>query len=264
VSPIKGKEAINQPRSLREAVNAVDNEKDFSNYISGFSSKVLVAAAEIKYERNAVSELDCTEEAAYLNHRYLTPLNLKVFRLLSGSPIQQLLPPDKARCSHLLLVLYRLPSKIRQANRSIAKGPHLRRHSMIGVLVKDRLHNNILVHRGDRQVVLREGQQRMEPTTMGQSAPAGHLNFRLSLFRLPKTFRVLHLPSNNNSRTYNPLLRPIPVICPRNLSLASPWSNFSREMDLQYQWLSISAYRLWTCLDWKSRVYTAYQELRHM
>jgi len=52
---MRGKEQANQHRSLREAVYAIDNEKDLSNYISSFASKVPPRISEIKYERNAVS-----------------------------------------------------------------------------------------------------------------------------------------------------------------------------------------------------------------
>ncbi|CAL3968072.1 unnamed protein product [Diplocarpon coronariae] len=54
VSPLKGIESGNQPRSLREAVYAIDNEKDYSNYVSSFASKVPVRTSEIKYEKNPV------------------------------------------------------------------------------------------------------------------------------------------------------------------------------------------------------------------
>jgi hypothetical protein len=55
ISPMKGNEQGNQPRSLREAVYAIDNEKDLSNYLSSFGNKVPPRAADIRYERNAVS-----------------------------------------------------------------------------------------------------------------------------------------------------------------------------------------------------------------
>ena len=58
ISPIKGNEGVNQPRSLREAVYAIDNEKDFSNYISSYGSKVPPKSLDIKYERNAVSLIE--------------------------------------------------------------------------------------------------------------------------------------------------------------------------------------------------------------
>ncbi|PVH69771.1 RhoGAP-domain-containing protein [Cadophora sp. DSE1049] len=54
VSPLKGNESGNQPRSLREAVYAIDNEKDLSNYISSFANKVPARTSEIKYEKNPV------------------------------------------------------------------------------------------------------------------------------------------------------------------------------------------------------------------
>jgi len=57
VSPLKVNESGNQPRSLREAVYAIDNEKDLSNYISSFANKVPARTSEIKYEKNPVSLL---------------------------------------------------------------------------------------------------------------------------------------------------------------------------------------------------------------
>lgn len=54
MSPLKGSESGNQPRSLREAVFAIDNEKDLSNYISSFANKVPARKSEIKYEKNSV------------------------------------------------------------------------------------------------------------------------------------------------------------------------------------------------------------------
>jgi len=54
ISPMKGAEQGSQPRSLREAVYAIDNDKDFSNYISSFANKLPPRASEIKYEKNPV------------------------------------------------------------------------------------------------------------------------------------------------------------------------------------------------------------------
>ncbi|KAH8782342.1 hypothetical protein F5882DRAFT_428823 [Hyaloscypha sp. PMI_1271] len=54
ISPLKGSEQGSQPRSLREVVYAIDNEKDLSNYVSSFANKVPARTPEIKYERNAV------------------------------------------------------------------------------------------------------------------------------------------------------------------------------------------------------------------
>ncbi|KAH7333480.1 hypothetical protein BKA65DRAFT_403833 [Rhexocercosporidium sp. MPI-PUGE-AT-0058] len=54
VSPLKGNESGNQPRSLREAVYAIDNEKDLSSYISSFANKVPARNSEIRYEKNPV------------------------------------------------------------------------------------------------------------------------------------------------------------------------------------------------------------------
>lgn len=54
ISPMKANEQGSHPRSLREAVYAIDNEKDLSNYLSSFGSKVPPRAVDIRYERNAV------------------------------------------------------------------------------------------------------------------------------------------------------------------------------------------------------------------
>ncbi|KIN07675.1 hypothetical protein OIDMADRAFT_186489 [Oidiodendron maius Zn] len=54
ISPLKDNEPGDHPRSLRETVFAINNERDFSNYISSFRSKVPPRAPEIKYERNVV------------------------------------------------------------------------------------------------------------------------------------------------------------------------------------------------------------------
>ncbi|KAI9050470.1 hypothetical protein LZ554_005633 [Drepanopeziza brunnea f. sp. 'monogermtubi'] len=53
ISPLKGNDSISQPRSLREVVHAINNEKDLSKYISGFASQV-PPTSEIKYEKNPV------------------------------------------------------------------------------------------------------------------------------------------------------------------------------------------------------------------
>ncbi|TAQ88198.1 hypothetical protein B7494_g3506 [Chlorociboria aeruginascens] len=62
VSPIKGAEQGSHPRSLREVVYAIDNEKDLNSYITSFAAKVPPRASEIVYERNAV--LNPTPHAA--------------------------------------------------------------------------------------------------------------------------------------------------------------------------------------------------------
>jgi hypothetical protein len=59
ISPLKDSEPGDHPRSLRETVFAINNEKDLSNYISSFASKVPPRAPEIKYERHPVSPLIC-------------------------------------------------------------------------------------------------------------------------------------------------------------------------------------------------------------
>ncbi|KAK0112220.1 hypothetical protein ONS96_001469 [Cadophora gregata f. sp. sojae] len=54
VSPSKSNETANQSRSLREAVYAINNERDLSNFISSFANKVPARTSEIKYEKNPV------------------------------------------------------------------------------------------------------------------------------------------------------------------------------------------------------------------
>jgi hypothetical protein len=55
ISPLKDSEPGDHPRSLRETVFAINNDKDLSNYISSFGNKVPPRAPEIKYERHSVS-----------------------------------------------------------------------------------------------------------------------------------------------------------------------------------------------------------------
>lgn len=52
---MKGAESGSQPRSLREAVHAIDNDRDFSNYVVSFGNKVPAHTSEIRYEKNPVS-----------------------------------------------------------------------------------------------------------------------------------------------------------------------------------------------------------------
>jgi hypothetical protein len=81
---------MNNPRSLREAVYAIDNDKDFSNYISSFGSKVPPRSSDIKYERNAVSNIhNYGWINADLHSRFSTPHNSQVRPLLNGNPIRQ-------------------------------------------------------------------------------------------------------------------------------------------------------------------------------
>jgi len=55
VSPFKTPtpENAGQPRSLRHAVGAIDNVKDFNDFVAAQHSKVL-PNTEVKYERNPV------------------------------------------------------------------------------------------------------------------------------------------------------------------------------------------------------------------
>lgn len=56
VSPFRKQavEASNQPRSLREAVAAIDNTKDLNEFVASQHDKIQ-PYSEVKYERNPVS-----------------------------------------------------------------------------------------------------------------------------------------------------------------------------------------------------------------
>lgn len=53
ISPLKNHQS-GQSRSLKEVIQAVDNNKDLEDYITSFHSKVPVQTSEPKYERNPV------------------------------------------------------------------------------------------------------------------------------------------------------------------------------------------------------------------
>ena len=42
------------PKTLREVVSQIDNEKDLQDYVMAYSFKVPIKPAEIKYERHPV------------------------------------------------------------------------------------------------------------------------------------------------------------------------------------------------------------------
>lgn len=54
---MKGTELGGKTRSLREAVHAINNDQDLSNYLTSFASKVPSRVSEIRYERNPVSHV---------------------------------------------------------------------------------------------------------------------------------------------------------------------------------------------------------------
>ena len=125
ISPIKGKDDTNQPRSLRDAVNAIDNEKDFSNYISSYGSKVPPRSSEIKYERNPVS---CTNNLplaiAHLNLRFSIPRSPLPLLRNANHTQQRPIPLAKALLKALRKVLAPLPNlplRPTWASRSITK-----------------------------------------------------------------------------------------------------------------------------------------------
>ncbi len=57
VYPFKNQagESTPQPRSLRQAVSSINNERDLSEFISSHRSKVQLNLGEVKYEKNPVS-----------------------------------------------------------------------------------------------------------------------------------------------------------------------------------------------------------------
>ena len=55
VSPLKGQENHgNQPRSLRDIVYQIDNERDLRNYVASFAPKIGSKPADIEYHRHPV------------------------------------------------------------------------------------------------------------------------------------------------------------------------------------------------------------------
>jgi hypothetical protein len=102
---------MNNPRSLREAVYAIDNDKDFSNYMSSFGSKVPPRSSDIRYERSAVSGVNnYSWTTADLRFRFSTPHNSQVLLLLNVNRIQQH-PTPLAKVLHRVLRL--VPTSLR-------------------------------------------------------------------------------------------------------------------------------------------------------
>lgn len=56
MSPLKGQDSGQgpAPRSLRDVVYQIDNEKDFNQFIASHASKVGTKRPDIKYERHPV------------------------------------------------------------------------------------------------------------------------------------------------------------------------------------------------------------------
>jgi len=109
VSPLKVNESGNQPRSLREAVYAIDNEKDLSNYISSFANKVPARTSEIKYEKNPVLNPPShnPQPMAIPNQRQSDP------QTPFGAPPTQGPPPS--------LNTSQPPQQVQQANQSFSQ-----------------------------------------------------------------------------------------------------------------------------------------------
>lgn len=54
VSPLRGQNDGQAPRSLRDVVYQIDNGRDLHNYLSSFASKVGPKSIDIRYERHPV------------------------------------------------------------------------------------------------------------------------------------------------------------------------------------------------------------------
>lgn len=54
VSPLKGQNDPQAPRSLRDVVYQIDNGRDLHDYLSSFASKIGPKSTDIRYERHPV------------------------------------------------------------------------------------------------------------------------------------------------------------------------------------------------------------------
>jgi len=68
ISPMSQNPQGAPARSMRQVVSAIDNERDYSNFITSYHNKVPARVSEIKYERNPVSL-----EVYIFQHAVLTP-----------------------------------------------------------------------------------------------------------------------------------------------------------------------------------------------
>ena len=55
ISPLSQNSQGPPARSLRQVVSSIDNEKDYSNFLTSYHNKIPARLSDIKYERNAVS-----------------------------------------------------------------------------------------------------------------------------------------------------------------------------------------------------------------
>ncbi|KAI9641081.1 Rho GTPase-activating protein [Ciborinia camelliae] len=116
ISPIRAKEQGTSNRSLREAVHAIDNVKDLSNYISSFAGKVPSRVTEIKYERNMV-----LQPAQNITQRQSDP-NAVHSRQGPG------IPPQPSHQVHLSQPFNQGAPQTHQHERSFSHGPSLSQH----------------------------------------------------------------------------------------------------------------------------------------
>jgi len=56
VSPMK-EDGVAGPRSMREMIQNIDNDRDFFTFVTSYTSNIPPTPAEIVYERNTVSTL---------------------------------------------------------------------------------------------------------------------------------------------------------------------------------------------------------------
>ncbi|RDL31521.1 uncharacterized protein BP5553_09730 [Venustampulla echinocandica] len=128
VSPLKGSEQGSQPRSLREVVYAIDNEKDLSGYISSFASKVAPRIADIKYERNHV--LNASQPTASLPQRQSDPPSS--FASRQGPPQLSGGPPPTHQAHQSQQFSQGPPPASNMHERSFSQGPAMPQYGSMG------------------------------------------------------------------------------------------------------------------------------------
>ncbi|PQE15181.1 hypothetical protein CJF32_00007815 [Rutstroemia sp. NJR-2017a WRK4] len=121
ISPIRTKEQGSSNRSLREAVNSIDNEKDLSNFISSFAGKVPPKATEIRYQRNPV--LGTSQQVA----QQQSDLSSTAPTRQGSAPVS--IPPQSSHQAHMSQPFNQIaPQSNSQHERSLSHGPSLSQH----------------------------------------------------------------------------------------------------------------------------------------
>ncbi|KAM3068249.1 Rho GTPase-activating protein [Clarireedia jacksonii] len=121
ISPIRTKEQGSSNRSLRDAVNSIDNEKDLSNFISSFAGKVPPKATEIRYQRNPVFGSSQQVAQQQSDPSSATPTR--------QGPAPVSIPPQSSHQSHMSQPFNQIaPQSNSQHERSLSHGPSLSQH----------------------------------------------------------------------------------------------------------------------------------------